>query len=325
MSAFYDTLRAPGWLWLLALLPVLAWWHHRAVPRAVMAEAAAWPRPRSFRERLVALPWLLELLGAALLVVALARPFATEPLPPERLGRSILLCLDRSSSMAAEDLVPGRTRLAVAKEVAAAFVGARGEDRVGCVEFARYADLRCPPTVDHAALAELLGDVALVPPDTAEDATGLGAAVALAATVLARAPEQGRVVVLLTDGDENVAVRGAPDEIAPEHAAQLCAQFGVRVHVVVVGSGRTRADGARAPLDTAAVAQLAAATGGRAFVAGDRAALQRAYAAIDALEAAPFAEPRWRVHEGFPLALALALLLWVLGRWLGATWLEVLP
>ncbi len=334
MTAFVDTLREPAWLWLLALLPLLWWWRSRTAPRALLATHGLWQAPlagpaaalpHSWRERLVWLPFACELLGGALLVVALARPGESVPLPPERLGRSILLCIDRSSSMAAEDLAPGRTRLAVAREVAGAFTAARALDRIGCVEFARYADLRCPPTFDHAALRDLLQEVALVPAESDEDATGIGAAVALAATVLQRAPERGRVLVLLTDGEENVAVSGAPDEIPPEQAGQLCAQFGIRVHTIVVGDGKPGVDGRTVPLDATAVEQIAKATGGRAFAARDAAGLQAAYAEIGALETAVFAEPRWLLREWFPVAIGLALLAWGLGRWLGATWLAVVP
>jgi Ca-activated chloride channel family protein len=268
---------------------------------------------------------VLELSALALLVCALARPVERLPLPPERLGRDILLCFDRSSSMAAMDLGAGRTRLDVAKQVASTFTRARLDDRLGYVEFARYADLRCPPTLDHEAMRELLAGIGMVEKDGPEDATGIGNAVGLAALVLSRATAKGKVIVLLTDGEENVATSATPQEIAPLHAAQLCARFGIRVHAIVVGEGNQKADGRFVPLDTTAVRQLAATTGGRFFAARDEAALRSACASIDELEAVAFAEPRVLVREWFALAVGLGLCLAALGHLCSRTWLGVVP
>ncbi len=328
--------RDPHWFWLLFVLPVLAWWRHRHAPTVSFAmagllhgpladAAGAAPLPVSWRQRLVTLPGLLELLGLLLFVTALARPVQRLPLPPERLGRDILLCFDRSSSMAAMDLAPGRTRLDVGKDVAAQFTRARSDDRIGYVEFARYPDLRCPPTLDHDAVRELLAGITMVEKDGPEDATGIGTAVAAAATVLQRSTAKGKVIVLLTDGEENVAVVTSPQELAPLHAAQLCAQLGIRVHTVVVGLGNQKTDGRFVPLDTTAVRQLAATTGGRFFVARDAEALRAVYADIDALEAVAVAEPRVLVREWFALAVGLSLFVAGVAHWLSRTWLGVVP
>jgi len=309
---------APGWFWLLVPGLVVAGRAALARPQLPLVAPPAGARPpRSWRQRCATLPSWLELLALVFAATAMARPVQQVAAPPERLVRDVLLCLDRSSSMAAEDLAPGRSRLAVAIEMATELIAARSGDRIGCVEFARYPDLRCPPTLDHAAARELLAGMTLVAADGPEDATGIGAAVATAAAVLERSPRPGRVIVLLTDGEENVATDGNPDAIAPLHAAQLCAQLGIRVHTIVVGRGST--------VDTTAVRQLAALTGGRAFAAGDAAALRGIGAAIDALEAAAFAEPLRRVREWFVAALAAAILSLGLAHLLRRTWLEVLP
>ncbi|HEX5052545.1 MAG TPA: VWA domain-containing protein [Planctomycetota bacterium] len=328
--------RDPAWFWLLAIVPVLVWWRRARAARAAFAAAGLLHGalaaacddsvlPASWRERAAAVPLLLEVLAIALAVCALARPVQRVPLPPEREGRDVLLCLDRSSSMAAEDLAEGRTRLDVAKEVASRFVAERGVDRTGFVTFARYADLGCPPTLDRDAVRALLGGVQMVDKEGPEDATAIGAAVALAAEVLARSPAKGKVVVLLTDGEENVATSAAPAEIAPLHAGQLCAAFGIRVHAVVVGKGNQKADGRFVPLDTTAVRQLAETTGGRFFAAPDAAALRAVYADIDALEAVAFAEPRVWVREWFALALGLSVLAAAGAHCLARTVLGVLP
>ncbi len=323
----------PLWFWLLVVLPIVCWWSHRRRPALPFAGAellgegrlGCGPLPRSWRRRFAWLPAALEALALGLLVLALARPVQRLPLPPERLGIDVLLCIDTSSSMAAKDLAAGRTRHSVGLELAGEFVKVRRDDRVGCVTFARYPDLRCPPTLDHAALAELLGGIALVGKDSPEDATGIGAAVARAAAVLARSEARGKVIVLLTDGEENVATAATPEEIAPLHAAQLCARLGVRVHGVVLGQGNQKPDGRFVPLDTTAVQQLAAETGGRFFAARDAAALQQVYASIDALEKVAFAEPRVLVREWFPAPLGLSVLLLALARTAARRWFSVVP
>lgn len=328
-------LAQPGWLWLLPLVALAAWWAWRRAPRARFAaapllggaanDAAPAALPRTWRVRLRALPAVLELLGAALLVVALAAPVQRVPVPPTPPGRDILLCLDVSSSMAADDLRPGRTRLEVGVELATAFVRARSHDRIGCVAFARFADLRCPATSDHGALAETLAALRLVAKDGPEDATAIGAAVGLAATALQRAAAGTKVIVVVTDGEENVATALTPDEIAPLHAAQLCAAAGIRVHGVVVGRGNRKPDGRFVALDTTAVEQLATTTGGRFFAAADAAAFAQVYAAIDALEANAAQPPGVLERPRFALVLAAATVLLAVARALRGTWLRSLP
>lgn len=325
-AGFGATLLTPHWLWAtLPLLLVHGWLVLRA-PRLPLA-AAGGPElrlarlPRSWRARLWWLPWFGEALAILALLLALAQPVQRRPKPPEPPGRDLVLCVDRSSSMAADDLQPGRTRLSVGIELLGEFVRLRQHDRLGLVAFARYADLRCPPTGDHTALLELLQGTTMVEKDGPEDATAIGAATALAGAVLRRSPARAKVVVLVTDGEENVAGEGDAQSIAPLHAAQLCAASGVRVHTIVVGRGNQRADGTWAPLDTTAVQQLATTTGGRSFAAQDRQALANVCAVIDELEALPWAPPGVEVQVLFPWAVAAGLLALALA-WLGAVWLR---
>ena len=266
--------------------------------------------PRTWRARLAWAPAAVEAAGLLVLVAALARPVVVEAEPPARLGRDVLLCFDRSSSMAAVDLHPTRARLGVARDLAAEFLAGRLDDRLGIVTFARYADLVCPPTADRRAVTELLEAVQLVDADSPEDATAIGAAIGMAANLLQRSDAAGKVIVLLTDGEENVAAFGATDQIAPLHAGQWCRDLGVRVHTIAVGRGEQQADGSWRALDTTAVQQLAKITGGRFFPAADASALAAVYDEINRLEAVQFAEPGVRVTEWFaaPILLGLALL-----------------
>ena len=325
------SLLLPELLLLATLWPVAWWWHRR---RGVEEHgfAPGWELPRTLRARLAGVPrWLfgLALLSAAL---AAARPVTVREVPVVQPGSDILLVLDVSSSMRAHDLDPGRDRLAVVREAAGAFVAARPQDRIGLLRFARYPDLLCPPTRDHAALQARLALLEPVAEDGAEDATGIGTAVARAVELLDSGAQQqadglmpARVVVLLTDGEENVAAGGVRGEIAPVHAAQFAAQLGVRVHAIAAGRGRPAPGGGQVPLDTSALEDLAERSGGAFFQAPDAAALAEVYARIDALESPPQPDPRLEVREHARWFAGSALLLAVLGGLLAATYWSVRP
>lgn len=311
-------LREPGMLLLAALVPAALLLARRGRSAAPLASAAlAEPLPPTWRTRLVRLPRALEAAALLLFVVALARPAQPATIPERREGLDLLLCLDRSSSMRADDLSAGRARLALAKEAAAKFVAGRPDDRIGLITFARWPDLACPPTLDHRALLGILAAVEPLPDDHPEDATGIGTAVARAAETLATAGSS-RVVVLLTDGAENVARADAPGEIAPAHAAQLCERLGVRVHAIAAGADEGSSDRRQ-------VAALARRTGGTLFTARDAAGLARAWQQIATLETRPNHEARDVLHDRHRPCIAAALVLLLLGLVLGAGPLKVVP
>ncbi|MBM3973828.1 MAG: VWA domain-containing protein [Planctomycetes bacterium] len=325
-------LQAPGALALAVLVVAAAAyrnWRRPRVPFAgmqLLADAAELPPlPTTWRARLSALPAWCELLAALALVVALARPVERVPAPTPPPGRDLLLCLDISSSMAASDLDPQRSRHAVGQALAERFVRARASDRIGLVAFARYADLVCPPTRDHEALVTALRGVRMVSKDGAEDATAIGAAVGKAAASLAGVDGAAKVVIVVTDGEENVSNKLQPNEVAPLHAAQACAAAGIRVHAVVVGRGNQKPDGRFVALDTTAVQQLASTTGGRSWLCEDEAALAEVYALIDALEADATPPPGVVARERFAVALLVAAVAAALARLLRALGLRRLP
>lgn len=315
--------RAPGSFGLLALLIVVALicWQHRArgaLLSVEVVEADGAALPQTWRTRAASAPLVLEVLAVAAMVFGLARPVVVDVEPPTRLGRDVLLCFDRSSSMAATDLSPTKTRLAAARELASQFLAQRVDDRLGIVSFARYADLVCPPTADRDAVVELLGRVQLVEAEGPEDMTAIGAAVGLAANLLQESSAPSKVVVLLTDGEENVAAFGAPDQIAPLHAGQWCRDLGVRVYTIAVGRGELAGDGRWRSLDTTAIEQLALISGGRFFAAGDARSLAGVYDEIDRLEAAVFSEPGVRVTEWFAAPAIVGMVLLAAARALRA-------
>ncbi len=311
-------LQSPWLLSLALLLPLALRRRRRNLAAAPFSPAPLLAVPRSWRVRLLPLPRALEVLALLLAIVALARPASREMLPLRAEGIDILLCLDTSSSMTARDMDGQRTRLDVAKASAAEFVRGRPEDRIGLVSFARYPDVRCPLTLDHDALLAILDGVTTVASDGPEDATGLGTAVARAAQVLQGDDRRERVVILLTDGDENVAIEGAAGEIAPSHAAQLCAALGARVYAVSVGVRGPR-------VDTGALQRMASRTGGEFREARDAGAVAAVYRQIDALEKTGVERPRYVIEDRFLPFLLLGILLLLFARALDATVLGVFP
>ncbi|MFG0319491.1 MAG: VWA domain-containing protein [Planctomycetota bacterium JB042] len=318
-------LEDPALLLLLGLVPLALLARARRGGPALRFAPPVDGLPVSTRARLRHVPLALHAVAIALLIVAAARPVHRAPLPLEAKGSDVLLVLDVSSSMTATDMDPERTRLQVAKDEALGLVRERPHDRFGLLTFARYPDVVCPPTLDHDALAAFLAEVETVEPDGAEDRTGLGAALARAAQLLAGG-EGGAssVVILLTDGEENVATAETPDEIGPLPAGQLLESLGVRTHPVVVGRGTPGPRGEWTPLDLAQVRAVAERTGGVLGEARDAAAMAEVVRRIDALEKVEHEAPRFRIEErflAFLLAgLALGLLSFGLRRTVGETW-----
>ncbi len=309
----------PHAAWLLLLVAALSLQgvvsRPTALPRAAPALVNAIALPGSWRRRCAALLPSLRCAAWLLLVLAAMRPVRRVALPQSIEGIDIVVALDLSSSMAAEDLAPGETRLAVAKRALDDFLRRRPEDRIALLSFARWPDLLVPLTRDHAALRAKLEALTLVEPDGAEDATGIGTALARALQLLEKSAARSKVIVLLTDGVENVATAQTPDEIAPLHAAQRAAQSGVRIDPIVVGRGDT---------DTREVEAVASRTGGTCFTARDAAAVAAVCAQIDGLERTRLEAPRWHVEEWFAPFVAVALALLLAARAMAASGLEVL-
>jgi len=323
-----TVLRDPWMLSLVALLPAMVWMRARRRdrrPAVVFAAASLFGHVHSPRTDLVHAPRWLQVLGLVLLAFALARPAERVRHADETEGIDIMLCLDTSSSMRARDMAADRSRLDVARDAAGAFVRGRPQDRLGLVSFARYPDVRCPLTLDHDALLRILASAGTVDSEGPEDATGIGAAVARAAQVLRAGGGRSRVVIVLTDGEENVAVTDAEGEIPPTHAAQLCAQLGVRVYAIAAGVGRRKPDGELARIDTRPVEDMALRTGGFLGRARDADAVGAVYERIDRLETAAFEEARFVLEDRYLLPLLLGLAFLLLGRLLAATVLEVRP
>jgi Ca-activated chloride channel family protein len=306
---------------LLLLLPVWWWWRRGAHPPALV-HARAVPLLRSLRRARVLPRLLVFLRGLALvaMIVALARPrtgHGAEDVTND--GINIVVAVDISSSMLAEDFQP-QNRMEVAKEKLKQFILNRPNDRIGIVAFSGEALTQVPLTVDPPVLLAATDNLQ---PGMLEDGTAIGTAIATAANRLRDAPGRSRVMILLTDGENN---RGAID---PRTAAQAAAAIGVRIYAIGIGTdglapvpvGRglfgLRYENRQVRIDEPLLQDIAQTTGGKFFRARDGAALQRIYEQIDQLEKSPARVKQYTRYDEWwraPLvvgliALALELLL----------------
>ena len=273
-------------------------------------------------------PGFLRAVGLTLLVIALARPqtgVTSENVLTE--GIDIVLVLDISTSMLAEDLEPNR--LDAAKAVAAEFVAGRRNDRIGLVGFAGQAFTQVPLTLDYGVVGTLLDelDIGMI-----EDGTAVGMGLATAVKRLQASSATSKVVILLTDGRSN---RG---EIGPLTAAQMAEALDVRVYTIGAGSrgtarvpvndplrGRTYAT-MRVDIDEESLRTIAETTGGQYFRATDTESLAEIWAQIDELETTEIEiENFTRYAERFPIPLALGLLMIIGEVTLSRTVLRRLP
>jgi len=305
-------------LLLLLLLAIPAWLWYRlrrrrpAVEYSDVRHVAATGRGRHW---IASVPVALRSLALAALVIAAAGPRAGDPSrETETEGITIVLAVDVSSSMLAEDFVPSN-RLDVAKEQSIAFIDGRKHDRIGLVAFAGEAVTRVPVTVDYEVLRQAVRSMSV---GEIEDGTAIGTAIATAANRLRRAPGLSKVMVLLTDGENT---RGVLD---PRTAAEAAAAFGIRIYTIGVGTegeariplgrgveGQMRYQTLPVRLDEPLLRDIAAMTGGRYFRATDPEGLSRIFGQIDQLEKTPVVVTRPAYYEEsirIPITVALGAL-----------------
>lgn len=323
----------------LALIPLglLLLYHGRSRAgreqgRVPVVPNAARRLPRSFAQRLGWLPTALQAAALCFVAVALARPLrGNVEYTAVSEGVDIALVLDRSSSMQHEDLAPGRTRLDVVKEVVTDFAVRRMTDREGAadnvalISFAAYPQLLCPFTLDVDAVTGFLRDLVFVD-NRHEDGTAVGVALAKAVAVLRETRAESKVIVLLTDGENNI------DVISPIEAAAMAAEEGIRVHTVFAGRyvfsvdffGRQQRT--EREIDTTELQRIARLTGGQFFRAKDREGLEDVYAEIERLERTEREEVRHsETYDLYLRFLVIGLALYLVA-WLSAlTWARRLP
>ena len=309
----------PQLLWLLLAVPALGawvWWRRRREGGLRYSDVGpARTAPVSWTVRWQWLPAALRMGALALGILALARP-QTQAVTrtQEAEGIDIMLVLDASSSMQAEDFQP--TRFEAARAAAGDFVEGRVSDRVGLIVFAAEAYTQVPLTLDYSFLQRMLGEVEI---GAVEDGTAVGTALATAVNRLKDSDAESKVAILLTDGRNN---RG---QIDPRTAAEVAQTMGVRVYAIGVGSSEQPSSqmesvpderrGGSTGVDAEMLRAVSASTGGQYFSATNRDALQNIYAEIDTMETAPVDERIYTARsEQYP---------WFLGGALGLVLVEV--
>jgi Ca-activated chloride channel family protein len=272
-------------LFLLLLVPLLAvlWLVARRPPAAVdgASERVLGNLPVTLRARTHRLPGLLGLLAAVLLVGALARPLqGREESVVTTDGIDIMLVVDTSSSMNDDGLVHTVSNLEVVKLVVGEFIESRVDDRLGLVTFAAWPRTESPLTLDRHGLQQRLSAVESVRKNTEEDGTAIGVALGQAARKLVDSDAKSKVVVLLTDGQNNLLT------VDPMEATALCKDFGIRVYTIGAGAATDMTlFGPRSRrVDFSLLETIAAETGGRFYRAKDADMLVAVYDEIDRLE-----------------------------------------
>lgn len=323
-------------LLLLLLIPYVLWYflyRRRTTPTMKMSDTRAFEfAPRSFRTRLTHLPMVLRCICFALVVLALARPQTVNPWDKRQVeGIDIMLAMDVSYSMLAEDVSPNR--LTAAKDVAMEFIAQRPNDNIGLTIFGGEAFTQCPMTTDHASLNTLMGNVKadLVTRGLIDDGTAIGMGLANALSRLKDSKTKSKVVILLTDGSNNAG------NISPLTAADIAKQFGIRVYTIGLGSnketripinvgGQVQYTKQKGDIDYKTLQEIARNTGGQFYTADSRSALSDIYKEIDKLEKTKLQAKNYaRRYDCFQLFAAAALAVLLLEVLLRLTLLRRLP
>lgn len=315
-------------LLLLLLVPYVLWYFldsKKKEPTLRLSDTFAYLyAPKSWKVRLVHFPMLLHCIVFTLVVIVLARPQTHNSWGSRTVeGIDIMLAMDVSTSMLAEDLRPNR--MEAAKDVAAEFISGRPNDNIGLTIFAGESFTQCPMTTDHASLLNLLQNVRtdIAARGLIEDGTAIGMGLANAVSRLKDSKAKSKVVILLTDGSNN---RG---DISPITAAQIAKSLGIRVYTIGVGTNKV----ARYPMpvaggiqyvnipveiDNKTLSEIAALTEGNFYRATNNKELKQIYQDIDKLEKSKMNvkkfSKRYEAYQPFALAAVIILLLEIILR-----------
>ena len=308
---------------LLLLIPYILWYvlkNKKKEPTLLVSDTTAYRyAPKSYKNHLIHVPFILRLFTFVMVIIILARPQTSNSWKNTQVeGIDIMLAVDVSTSMLAEDLKPNR--LEAAKDVAAEFINGRPNDNIGITLFAGESFTQCPLTVDHAVLLNLIKDVKC---GLIEDGTAVGMGIANAVTRLKDSKAKSKVIILLTDGTNNAG------DISPLTAAEIAKSFGIRVYTIGVGTnglapypmpvaGGVQYLNVPVEIDTKTLAAIAGKTDGEFYRATDNKKLEDVYKDIDKLEKTKLNvkqySKRYEAYALFAWLAAVALLLEILLR-----------
>jgi Ca-activated chloride channel family protein len=324
ISNWYQniTFAYPYLLWLLLLLPLLIVWYLFSIKKnsssVTVSTLSIYKNHSGSKMSLRHLPFFIRLVTLAFLIVAIARPQTRSN--EERVegeGIDIMLCMDVSGSMLAEDFSPNR--LEAMKQVAVNFVNERKTDRIGLVIFSGEPFTQCPLTTDHAAL---ISQIYAVRSGILQDGTAIGSGLAISVERLKKSKSKSKVVILLTDGENNGGL------IPPATAKEIAKSFNVKVYTIGMGTEgyalmpqQTTAGVVRTQekvnIDEKLLKEIARETGGNYFRARDNESLTNIYSEIDKLEKTKIETSSYAryAEEFYPFAIATVVLL-LLEVWL---------
>lgn len=313
---------------LLLVIPYLLWYlmySKKSEPTMRVADTFAYRfAPKSWKVRLMPLQMLLRVVAFVMLVIVLARPQTQNSWKNKTVeGIDIMLAIDVSTSMLAEDLKPNR--LEAAKQVAAEFISGRPDDNIGLTIFAGEAFTQCPMTTDHSSLLNLLQNVRtdIAARGLIQDGTAIGMGLASAVSRLKDSKAKSKVVILLTDGSNNMG------DLSPMTSAEIAKSLGIRVYTIGVGTNKVApypmpvAGGVQyvnvpVEIDTRTLSDIAATTNADFYRATNTGELHEIYKEIDKLEKSKLSvtqfSKRYDAYQPFAAAAALALLLELLLR-----------
>ena len=282
----------PEFFWLLLLLPLmLLWywyWNKKSQANVTFSSTIAFKKTKSWSDALYHLLFVLRMIAIALIVVALARPQTHSENAKTKItdGIDIVMAIDVSASMLSQDLKPNRFE--ALKKVASQFVKDRPNDRIGLVIYAGESYTKTPVTTDKSIILNALSEITY---GQIEDGTAIGMGLATAVNRLKESKAKSRVIILLTDGVNNTGF------IDPQTAAELAAEYGIKVYTVGIGTNgmalspyALNADGSiiyrmqQVDIDEPLMKKIAQVTKGRYFRATNNQKLQQIYDEINHME-----------------------------------------
>lgn len=220
---------------LLLLIPYIVWYilkRKKSEATLQVSDTRVYAHaPKSYKLYLLHAPFILRIIAIAMIIIVLARPQTTNNWQNTEVeGIDIMLVMDVSTSMLAEDLKPNR--LEAAKEVASEFINGRPNDNIGLTIFAGESFTQCPLTVDHSVLLNLFNNIScdIAQRGLIQDGTAIGMGIANAVTRLKDSKAKSKVIILLTDGTNNMG------DISPLTAAEIAKSFGIRIYTIGVGT-----------------------------------------------------------------------------------------
>lgn len=316
---------------LLLLIPYIVWYilkHKKNNATLQMSDTNIYSDiKKSYKIYLLHAPFILRIIVLSLVILILARPQTTNNWQNSEVeGIDIMLAIDVSTSMLAEDLKPNR--LEAAKDVAAEFISGRPNDNIGITLFAGESFTQCPLTVDHTVLLNLFQSINS---GIVEDGTAVGMGIANAVSRLKDSKAKSKVIILLTDGTNNKG------DISPLTAADIAKSFGIRVYTIGVGTngmapypllvaGTIQYINTPVEIDEKTLTQIAITTNGNYFRATNNSKLKEVYKEIDKLERTKLNVKQYsKRHEEYQWFALIALLFLLLEFYLRNSILKKIP